>query len=197
MNSRAPIALPLVACIESFLSPTFNIPSSPSSPALHLLPAPTLAKLKNLSHARIRDMRHLGHTIQVISHIPISVTPQMCSKLNDALEPRIRLQADKLVALALLPGGPGEGKDAAAELQRCVTKMKFVGGVIAVGRGVVDRSFEEVWSVAQRLGVPIVLREEWLSVHQVCCVLAMRRYESRLMKRTLTVADQRVYAGPA
>lgn len=197
MNIRAPIGLPLVACIESFLSPTFTTPSSPSSPALHLLPAPTLAKLKNLSHTRIRDMRHLGHTIQVISHIPISVTPQICSKLNDALESGTRLQSDKLVALALLPGGPGEGRDAAAELQRCVTKMKFVGGVIAVGRGVEDASFEEVWSVAQRLGVPIVLREEWPNGHQVCCVFSMGVYESRLTMGMLTVADQRVYAGLA
>jgi predicted TIM-barrel fold metal-dependent hydrolase len=142
-------------------------------------------------------MRYLGHTIQVISHIPISVTPQICSKLNDALETGTRLQSDKLVALALLPGGPGEGRDAAADLQRCVTKMKFIGGVIAVGRGAEDGSFEEVWSVAQRLGVPIVLREEWPSGHQVRCVFAMRTGESRLTKRTLTVADQRVYAGLA
>ena len=197
MNIRAPIGLPLVACIESFLSPTINIPSSPSSPALQLLPTPTLAKLKNLSHARIRDMRHLGHTIQVISHIPISGTPQMCSKLNDALESGTRLQGDKLVALALLPGGPGKGGEAAAELQRCVTRMKFAGGVIAVGRGVEDESFEEVRSAAQRLGVPIVLREDWPSGDQVCCRLAMRRYGSRFTKKTLTIADQRVYAGPA
>lgn len=167
MNSRAPIGLPLVACLESFLSPAFIIPPSPSSPALHHLPAPALAKLKNLSHARIRDMRHLGQTIQVISHIPVSVTPQMCSKLNDALEPGTRLQGDKLVALALLPGGPGEGGEAAVELQRCVTKMKFAGGVIAMGRGGEGESFEEVWSAAQRLGVPIVLREEWPSGDQV------------------------------
>jgi predicted TIM-barrel fold metal-dependent hydrolase len=121
----------------------------------------------------------------------------MCSKLNDALESGTRLQSDKLVALALLPGGPGEGGEAAAELQRCVTRMKFAGGVIAVGRGVDDESFEEVWSAAQRLGVPIVLREDWPSGDQACCRLAMRRYGSRFTKKTLTIADQRVYAGPA
>ena len=84
------------------------------------------------------------------------------------------MQSDKLVALALLPSGPGEGSHAAAELQRCVTKMRFAGGVVAVGRGVEDESFEEVWGMAQKLGVPIVFREEWPNGHQVCCVHAMR-----------------------
>ncbi|KAF2996652.1 hypothetical protein E8E13_003533 [Curvularia kusanoi] len=169
MTTRAPISVPLVACLESFLSPTLNAPqSSPSSPALHLLSAPTLATLKSLSHSRTRDMRHLGHTVQILSHVPFdAATPQMCTKLNDALESGTRLQSDRYVALALLPGGLGEGSQAAAELQRCVAKLKFAGGVVALGRGWEEGRFEEVWGMAQRLGVPIVLREGWPSCDQV------------------------------
>ncbi|KAJ4983715.1 amidohydrolase [Stagonosporopsis vannaccii] len=159
MTNRPATSFPLIACLESFLSPNLNIPSSPSSPALRLLSPPTAAKLKNLGNPRIRDMRALGHTAQVLSHIPISATPQMCMRLNDALETGTRMQNDKMVPLALLPSSRGEGRDAARELQRCITKLKFVGGVVPVGAGLEDESFEEVWGMAQRLGVPILLRE--------------------------------------
>jgi predicted TIM-barrel fold metal-dependent hydrolase len=157
----------LIATLESFLSPTLNLPSSPSSPALHLLPGTTLAKLKNLSHARIRDMRALGHTTQIISHLPIAANPQTCSKLNDTLDAATRMQRERLAALALLPSGQGEGREAARELQRCVTKLKFAGGVISVGKGLEDDSFEEVWRTAAKLGVPVVLREEWPSTAEM------------------------------
>jgi predicted TIM-barrel fold metal-dependent hydrolase len=89
-------------------------------------------------------------------------------RLNDALDAGTRMQNDKMVALALLPSGKGEGREAARELQRCVTKLKFVGGVIAMGNALEDRSFEELWSMAQRFGVPVVLRERWPSGEQVC-----------------------------
>ena len=106
-------------------------------------------------------MRTLGHTTQVLSHLPITTNPHTCTKLNDALDAATRMQNDKICALALLPSGKGEGKEAARELQRCVTKMKFAGGVVAMREGLGDQTFEEVWAVAQKYSVPIVLREEW------------------------------------
>lgn len=181
MNTTAPsvtTATPLIACLESFLATTLNIPASPSSPALHLLTPSTLSKLKNLGHMRIRDARALGQTTQVISHIPVETTPQMCMKLNDALDAGIRMQNDRLVGLALLHGGLGEGREAARELQRCVTKFKFVGGVVAAGREIEDRSYEEVWGMAQRFAVPIMLREYWPSIDRVrYCSLRRRGCE--------------------
>lgn len=170
MSNAAPSATtpsPLVACLESFLSPGLNVPASQSSPAVQLLAPSPLSKLRNLGQPRLRDARALGHTIQIISHIPIDATPQTCAKLNDALYAGTRMQNDRLAGLALLPSGLGEGKEAARELQRCVTKFRFVGGVVGTGRGIEDKSYEEVWGMAQRLGVPIVLREIWPSGAQV------------------------------
>ncbi|XPS74808.1 hypothetical protein M3J09_006922 [Ascochyta lentis] len=170
MNNTTAISTPLIACLESFLSPTLptTAPVNPDTPALDLLPPATLSKLKNLGHARIRDMRALGHTTQILSHLPVSATPQTCSKLNDALDAATRMQSDKMVALALLPSREGEGKEAARELQRCVTKLKFVGGVVVVGNGLADQSFEDLWGMAQKFGVPIVLREGWPTGAEVC-----------------------------
>lgn len=104
----------------------------------------------------------------------------MCIKLNDALNAGTRMQNDRLVGLALLPSGLGEGGEAARELHRCVTKFKFVGGVVASGRGIEDESYEDVWSMARRFGVSIMLREDWPSGDQVCyCSLPERGHERR------------------
>lgn len=174
MSNRAAISQPLIACVESFLSPSLNISSSPSSPALHLIPPPIAAKLKNLGHPRIRNMRTLGHTTQVVSHIPITATPQLCARLNSVLDEGTRMQNDKIVPLALLPSGWGEGGEAARELQRCVTRLGFSGGVFAVSAGLEDKSFDNVWGMAQRLGVPIMLREGWPTGDQVRCDLLLK-----------------------
>ncbi|KAH9865525.1 hypothetical protein J1614_009110 [Plenodomus biglobosus] len=164
----------LSATLESYVSPSLIInpssttPSDKSLPALHLLPSSTLSKLRNVGPARMKDMRLvLGHSRQIISHIPISASPQACARCNDALYTAIRLNADKFAGLALLPGGKGEGREAARELQRCVSKYGFVGGAIGLKRGdggeglVDDGTWEEVWGTAAKCRVPIVLRELW------------------------------------
>jgi len=174
-------ALPnLTATLESYLcssltvSPTSNPPSDPSLPALHLLAAPTLGRLRNAGPARIRDMRLLlGHSRQVLSHLPLSASPQTCTRFNDALHAAIRLHAEKFSGLALLPSRKGEAREAAKELQRCVTKYGFVGGVVGLKRGVDGErlvsgaEFEVVWDTAVKCRVPIALRELWPMVEEI------------------------------
>ncbi|KAH6615322.1 hypothetical protein C7974DRAFT_319649 [Boeremia exigua] len=167
MSNQPAAPFPLIACVESFLSPALKIPSSPSLPALELLSQSTVVKLNNLGRPRIRNMRTLGHSTQVISHIPVAATLQTCMRLNDALDVGTRIQDDKIVPLALLSSGHGEGADAARELQRCVVKSKFVGGVVAAGSGLEDAGYDEVWAMAQRLEAPIMLREGWPSGNQI------------------------------
>ncbi|KAH8727481.1 hypothetical protein GQ44DRAFT_611404 [Phaeosphaeriaceae sp. PMI808] len=157
----------LVACLESYLSPAIpigaSISSDTSSPALHILPNSTLSKLRNLGSARAKDMRRLGHSKQILSHIPVSASLATCVKFNDAMFAATQLDAEKFAALALLPR---DGREASRELQRCITKMKFVGGVIGLKRdegsaGLLDDGYEEVWVMAEKYRVPIVLREKW------------------------------------
>ncbi|KAF2856163.1 hypothetical protein T440DRAFT_100016 [Plenodomus tracheiphilus IPT5] len=176
MSTTATTPINLIATLESYLSPSltitpsFTTPADPTLPALHLLSGPTLAKLRNVGPARIKDMRLIfHHSRQIISHIPISASPQACARFNDALYMAVRLNTDKFSGLALLPGGQGEGRDAARELQRCVSKYRFVGGVVGLKRGqgaegiVSDGGLEEVWSTAVKYRVPIILRELWPS----------------------------------
>jgi hypothetical protein len=157
----------LVACVESYITSIIpvgtSISNDPTAPALHLLPSTTLSKLKNIGPARVKDLRSLGHSNQILSHVPIDVTPSSCTKLNDMLATAIQMNADKLAALAILPLA---GNEAARELQRCVTKLNFVGGVIALrpdrnGSYSLGSELEEVWSTAEKYRVPIMLRDMW------------------------------------
>ncbi|KAF1841175.1 uncharacterized protein K460DRAFT_410565 [Cucurbitaria berberidis CBS 394.84] len=161
----------LIATVESYLSPSLTVgtalPNDLAAPALHLIPSSTLTKLRTFGPARVKDMRSLGHAKQIVSHISIPATAQTCAKFNDALYAAIRLNAEKFSALALLPSGAGEGKEAARELQRCIVKYRFVGGVIGLRSGsegegsLVEGSFEELWDTAEKYRVPIALREMW------------------------------------
>ena len=170
----------LIASLESYINPAVPVGTSLSTdataPALHIIPSPTLAKLKNLGPARVKDMRNLGHSKQVVSHVPIAANLATCVKFNDALYTAIQMNMEKFVALALLPG---DGKDAAKELQRCVTKMKFVGGVVGArsldAAALLDSGYEELWATAEKYRVPIALRELWPTGAEVRCLTFLQR----------------------
>lgn len=73
----------------------------------------------------------------------------------------MHLNAEKFAALAMLP----QGREAAKELSRCVGKYRFVGGVVGVSRAAglddAEGGCEELWSVAEKFRVPILVREMW------------------------------------
>lgn len=163
----------LVATLESHLTPTlaFTSPTtSPSQPVLHLIPPATLTRLRNLGSGRVKDMHMLGHSRQIISHIPVAAPPHTCGKFNDAMHAAMMTNADKFAALALLPMN---GTEAAKELARCVSKYRFVGGVIGLNRGLrIDgEGWEQLWGLAERLRVPIMCREMWPLAFEACQIM--------------------------
>jgi predicted TIM-barrel fold metal-dependent hydrolase len=122
-----------------------------------------LSKLRNVGPARAKNMRALGQAKQILSHVPIAATQATCTLFNDTLGSVIQINRERFAALAILPM---EGKEAAEELQRCVTRMKFVGGMLGLkpdARGglTLGNELEEVWSRAAKLRVPLMLRDMW------------------------------------
>lgn len=163
---------PLIAVEEYYLSAVVPLASHPNDePALHLIPETTRARLRNLGASRARDMRAHNTTLQILSHVPIDTSLRTCQKLNDALHAAIVMYPDRYAAMALLPCWGA--KEAASELQRCVDKYKFVGGILGYRRGGWDerqydaQAFEELWAVAARYKVPIALRPLFPSMNQV------------------------------
>jgi predicted TIM-barrel fold metal-dependent hydrolase len=174
---------PLIAVEELYLSPEILVGASSTDPALYIIPAPTLTKLRTLGIQRTRDMRATSTTLQIVSHLPIDASTKQCQALNDKLQSSIVTNKDRFKALALLPSW--DAKEAAAELQRCVTKHRFVGGVIGVRKGgwggsawegamfggEKDKEWDEVWRVAELYRVPLAIRVLWPTRDQVCLFL--------------------------
>jgi predicted TIM-barrel fold metal-dependent hydrolase len=79
----------------------------------------------------------------------------------------VTMNGERFAALSMLPM---EGKEAARELARCVSKMKFVGGCIARTRQTMleGAEWEELWDTADRYRVPVLLREKWPVGSEVC-----------------------------
>ncbi|KAH7130618.1 hypothetical protein B0J11DRAFT_256900 [Dendryphion nanum] len=158
----------LISTSEFYLSPDPLTTRDPSTqPALNLISHNILTKLKNIGPARIRDLRRPHDTnLQILSHIPVDVSPSTCRRLNDTLASQIHFHPDRFAALALL--STWDPKEAAAELVRCVARKKCVGGMLVFGAEgmqgmqgngkVWDREMDAVWSVAERFNVPVALR---------------------------------------
>ncbi|ORY13741.1 hypothetical protein BCR34DRAFT_586326 [Clohesyomyces aquaticus] len=157
---------PIIGIEEYFLFP--DIPTSasqnPSDPALNLIPAPILTKLKTIGPARIRDMRTAGFSMQILSHLPLDLPLKTCQKINDTLYSKIVTTPDRIAALAILP--MGDAGHAANELQRCVTQYKFVGGMLGfrrIGAQIDMKEWSKLWSMAEKYKVPVTLRPVWPS----------------------------------
>jgi len=87
----------------------------------------------------------------------------LCAANNDWLAEYCATDSSRLIGIALLPQqDPALAVD---ELERCVTRHQFVGGVIRPnrigGRTVDDPAFEPLWAAATELDVPIVLHEAY------------------------------------
>jgi predicted TIM-barrel fold metal-dependent hydrolase len=87
----------------------------------------------------------------------------LCAANNDWLAAYCSTDPSRLIGVALLP--QQDPALAVAELERCVDRYGFVGGVIRpnriAGRTVDDAAFEPLWAAAAQLDVPIVLHEAY------------------------------------
>ncbi|MCJ1325518.1 hypothetical protein MMC10_002181 [Thelotrema lepadinum] len=143
---------------EHFVSPYFasDYDSNPFGEGF----GDVYTRITDLGDGRIADMDAGSVSRQVISHSPALTYPSSdaCRKGNDYLYEAIKAHPDRYSGFAILP--MGEPRIAAAELERCVKEMHFVGALI--GNHVNGRFFdaEFFWPVfekAQELDVPIYI----------------------------------------
>jgi predicted TIM-barrel fold metal-dependent hydrolase len=92
------------------------------------------------------------------------VAAALCAASNDWLASYCATDPSRLIGVALLPQQSPEL--AAAELERCVERHGFVGGVMRpnriAGRTVDEPAYDAVWSAATRLDVPVVMHEAYI-----------------------------------
>ena len=130
------------------------------------LPRSPHDRLVDLGAKRLADMDAAGIDVQVLSlvgpgaqELPGDVAVPMARKLNTGLhEEVVAPHPDRFAAFATLP--TGSPHEAAAELERCVTHLGFVGALVngtTAGRFLDHPDFDPILDTATRLDVPIYL----------------------------------------
>jgi 2,3-dihydroxybenzoate decarboxylase len=122
-------------------------------------------RLDDLGELRIREMDEAGIDVQVISHgapslqkITAEVAVDLARRVNDRLHQAIAAHPSRFAGFAALP--TADPQAAAAELERCVTKLGFKGAMIhglAHGKFVDGKEFWPIYARAEALDVPIYL----------------------------------------
>jgi predicted TIM-barrel fold metal-dependent hydrolase len=122
-------------------------------------------RLDDLGALRLKEMDAAGIDIQVLSHgapsaqkLEAAVAVDLTRRVNDRLHQAIAAHPTRFAGFAALP--TADPAAAAAELERCVTKLGFKGAMIhgmAHGKFVDAREFWPIYARAEALDVPIYL----------------------------------------
>jgi predicted TIM-barrel fold metal-dependent hydrolase len=128
-------------------------------------PGETQRRLEDLGALRLKEMDEAGIDIQVLSHgapaaqkMSAEIAVGLTQRVNDRLHATIATFPGRFAAFATLP--TADPQVAAAELDRCVTKLGFKGAMIhgmAHGKFVDDKMFWPIYARAEALDVPIYL----------------------------------------
>jgi predicted TIM-barrel fold metal-dependent hydrolase len=153
---------PLISLEEHFLFSTDSSFEAKFSEQLKHLPG--LASRLRLGDLRLQDMDAGRISIQVISHVPGTLSTSQCRAANDQLATAVTQNKSRFAGFAVLPmKEPGA---AANELIRCVRELGFVGALIdnhVDGRYYDGKEYHPVFQAAQDLDVPIYLHPTWPS----------------------------------
>lgn len=120
-------------------------------------------RLYDYGEARINEMDEAGINMQVLSHgAPATqrgdaeTSVKLARGANDRLREIVRAHPDRFAAFACLP--TPSPKEAADELERCVTQLEFKGAMVhGLTNGVFfdDKQFWPIFERAQELDVPL------------------------------------------
>lgn len=127
---------------------------------------PVFDRLSDLDDIRIKDMDRDGVTMQVLTlggpgveQFQPDEATDVAHRVNDELAAAMKRHPGRYSAFATLAAQDPE--KAADELERCVTKLGFLGGKINShvrgGDYLDDKKYWGIWDRAAKLGVPIYL----------------------------------------
>jgi predicted TIM-barrel fold metal-dependent hydrolase len=129
---------------------------------------PVRARLSDVGTQRIRHMDAAGIDMQILSHVQPGIqmladsqaelAVAVCREVNDWLAETIAAHPARFAGFAMLP--TQSPPDAAAELERAIRDLGFVGALInghTNGRYLDEPSFDVLLARAESLGVPIYI----------------------------------------
>ena len=128
-----------------------------------------MRRLDDLGELRIREMDEAGIDLQVLSEnapaaqaLTADAALAMTRASNDILNEAILAHPDRFAGFATLP--TPDPKAAANELERCVARLGFKGGMImglTHGRFLDEKEFVPIFERAVALDVPLYFHPSW------------------------------------
>jgi aminocarboxymuconate-semialdehyde decarboxylase len=115
---------------------------------------------------RLADLDAMGIDLQLVMcapnqcyyTVPLEVGAQAARLINDGIAEYVAGRPDRFVALGTVP--MPDGAEAAKELERCMSRLKFKGVQIltnVAGRELSDPAFAPFWQKAAELGALVLL----------------------------------------
>ncbi len=116
--------------------------------------------------ARLADLDAMGIDLQLVMcpppqcyyTVPLDVAVKAARIVNDGIAEYIAKKPDRFVALGTVP--MPDGNEAARELERCMTSLKFKGVQIltnVAGKELSDPAFAPFWKKAEELGAVVLI----------------------------------------
>jgi len=115
---------------------------------------------------RLADLDAMGIDLQLVMcpppqcyyTVPLDIAVKAARMINDGLAAYVAAKPERFVALGTVP--MPDGNEAARELERCMTSLKFKGVQIltnVAGKELSDPAFAPFWAKAEELGALIVI----------------------------------------
>ncbi len=115
---------------------------------------------------RLADLDAMGIDVQLVMPpppqcyytVPLDIAVPATRVLNDGIAEYVARRPDRFVALGSVP--LADGAEAAKELERCMTSLKFKGVEIltnVAGKELSDPAFAPFWKKAEELGALVLL----------------------------------------
>ncbi len=128
-------------------------------------------KLLDIEQERLPHMDSLGVGMQILSYtapiddvVPIDEAVRIARRANDILAEQVAAHPDRFRAMATLP--MGDPQAAAAELERCVKELGFVGVLLTgtyKGRFYDEPEFFPIFEKAAELDVPVYWHPDFVN----------------------------------
>ena len=149
---------PLLSLEDHFVSSTCQQDDVAQTLQLHQFPPRILQRLVDVDSQRLEVMDEGNVRLQVVSLIPVCVGIKECRQTNDEIRKAVQKHPGRFAGFAALPMATPE--EIAAELERCVKELGFVGALVpnhANGTYYDGPEYLPMWQAAERLDVPIYL----------------------------------------
>jgi aminocarboxymuconate-semialdehyde decarboxylase len=164
------IAVPEAAeLVKPHLDPT-TIPlitfATPQTKVLNARQDSDRRGLMTSHERRLADLDAMGIDLQLVMcpppqcyyTVPLEIAVKAARIVNDGIAAYVAARSDRFVALGSVP--MPDGNEAARELERCMTQLKFKGVQIltnVAGKELSDPAFAPFWNKAEELGAVVLI----------------------------------------